>query len=55
MISLTDFIEKIFREMKIICNRESGENPLKTIMEYVNLSQNDEQLSKMSSFWNPWF
>lgn len=55
MISLIDIIDKIIKEMKKLCNRENEENPLHIIMENINSSMSDEQLSKMSSFWNPWF
>ena len=55
MLSLSEIIEKITKELKIICNRDSEEHPLYNIMEFINSSRNDEQLSKMSSFWNPWF
>lgn len=52
---LTDVIERIIKELRYICNRDSEENPLYNIMESIKNSKSDEQLSKMSSFWNPWF
>lgn len=55
MPCLLDIIDKIIKELKIICNRDSEENPFKNIIELINASKSDEQLAKMSPSWNPWF
>ena len=54
-INLSDVIDKIIKDLKVICNRDSEEDPMNTIIDLVNKSKNDENLSKMSLAWNPWF
>lgn len=54
-LNLSDVIDKIIKDLKSICNRNSEEDPMKLIIDLVNKSKNDENLSNMSLPWNPWF
>jgi len=45
----------------MLINKTTGKNdendnfPHKTIINYINESSNEEKLSKMPAYWNPWF
>ena len=56
IICLNELIEKITKELKKICCRDNEDvHPFNNIIDMINESKNDEELSKISPSWNPWF
>ena len=35
--------------------QETSDHPMRIVLELINYSMNDENLSKMPIPWNPWF
>lgn len=64
---ILNYAERLIKQVNFINNisestDQSDENteqtqrdPMKNIIDLMNISMNDEKLGKKALFWNPWF
>jgi hypothetical protein len=50
---VNEYSQKIIDETNLLKNCQ--EHPMKTIIDLIENSANDENLQKMSLHWDPWF